>query len=224
MDAVGVWGGLAVRRCGPEGAGTELLVNPQFNQLDPANSLKPLGWESTEGWEPFSGYYLTLPWDRPSVVGNGPVDWLVAFGHSPSSVVFQNVELLPGVGASAASFTLQYSVSDHIGQPNEYWVEAQFLNGTTVVATLRSPGQRTQAAPAQLTTYTLELRRDASASFDQITAMRVSLFGRVTPGGWGDTMVRGSTLSASVSPRESRFQSPGCLRPTRSMTARHRRL
>ncbi len=193
---------------GLRGAGVELLVNPQFDQLDPTDPLKPLGWESTDGWVPFSGDHLILPWDSPSVVGNGPGDWLVAFGHSPASVVFQNVELLPGVGASAASFTLQYSVSDHMGQPNEYWVEAEFLNGTIVVATLRSPGEGTQAAPGQLTTHTLELRRDASASFDQITAMRVSLFGRVTSGGWGGTMVRGSTLSVSVSPRESRFRLP----------------
>ena len=66
-----------------------------------------------------------------------------------------------------------------------YWVLAEFMNDSgSVLATLRRPVSGTEEAPSAWQTCPLSLSRSAVAAFDQITQVRVSLFG-VTTGGWG---------------------------------------
>jgi uncharacterized lipoprotein YbaY len=174
--AVAVLGlGIALRA-----SGLELLVNPGFEIPDFVNPLKPLGWESTEGWVPNIGG----PGDdsSPSVHPAG----LLSFGNSLDVVVSQEVPLSfpPGLVESAASFKLEYRVARN-QRPGEYWVLAEFLNGPSVVATLRRPESGTEAAPETWTTYALELGRDTVPNFDQITAVKVSLFGKQSEHEWG---------------------------------------
>jgi VCBS repeat-containing protein len=162
----------------------ELLVNGQFAQLDSNAPLKPLAWESTQGWVAFTGDFQSPPYDSPAVVGNGARDKLLAFGWSPNVVVSQTVSLLPGMIEGLGSFKLAYRVVRN-QQPGVYWVLAEFMNDSgSVLATLRRPESGTEEAPMAWETYPLSLSRSAVAAFDQITQVRVSLFG-VTTGSWG---------------------------------------
>jgi len=159
-------------------AAVELLVNPQFALLDPVNPLKPLAWDSTEGWVVFSGSGGNDA--PPSVHPAG----LLAFGRSSSVVVSQTVPVFPMTSSGVASFTLEYDVAKN-QQEGIYWVQAEFLSASgAVVTTLRRPSSGTEAAPSALTTNQLVLNRDSLANFDQITQVRVSLFGQQSPYVW----------------------------------------
>jgi hypothetical protein len=159
-------------------ATVELLVNPQFALLDPVNPLKPLAWDSTEGWVVFSGSGGNDV--SPSVHPAG----LLAFGRSSSVVVSQTVPVFPMTSSGVASFTLEYDVAKN-QREGIYWVQAEFLNASgAVVTTLRRPSSGTEAAPSALTTNQLVLNRDSLANFDQITQVRVSLFGQQSPYVW----------------------------------------
>jgi mRNA-degrading endonuclease HigB of HigAB toxin-antitoxin module len=162
----------------------ELLVNGQFALLDSNDPLKPLAWESTQGWVAFTGDYQSPPYDSPAVVGNGARDKLLAFGLSPNVVVSQTVSLLPGMIEGLGLFKLAYRVVRN-QQPGVYWVLVEFMNDSgSLLATLRSPVSGSEEAPLAWETYPLSLSRSAVAAFDQITQVRVSLFG-VTTGSWG---------------------------------------
>ena len=160
-------------------AAVELLVNPQFALLDPVNPLKPLAWDSTEGWVVFSGSGGNDA--PPSVHPAG----LLAFGRSSSVVVSQTVPVFPMTSSGVASFTLEYDVAKN-QREGIYWVQAEFLSASgAVVTTLRRPSSGTEAAPSAWTTNQLVLNRDSLANFDQITQVRVSLFGQQSPYVWG---------------------------------------
>ena len=155
----------------------ELLVNGQFSLLDPNSSLKPLAWESTQGWVAFTGGNGND--EFPSVHPAG----LLAFGWSADVVVSQTLTLPQGMISGLSSFELRYRLAKN-QQSGVYWVQAEFLSGPTVVATLRKPVSGTEAAPSDWTTYSLELRRDTVPDFDQISQVRVSLFGQQFPYVW----------------------------------------
>ncbi|MCX6860643.1 MAG: YDG domain-containing protein, partial [Verrucomicrobia bacterium] len=159
-------------------ATVELLVNPQFVLLDPLNSRKPLAWDSTEEWVEFSGSGGNDA--LPSVHPAG----FLAFGRSSSVVVSQTVPVFPMTSSGVASFTLEYDVAKN-QREGIYWVRAEFLNASgAVVTTLRRPSSGTEAAPSAWTTNQLVLNRDSLANFDQITQVRVSLFGQQSPYVW----------------------------------------
>jgi hypothetical protein len=164
-------------------AAVELLVNPQFALLDPVNPLKPLAWDSTEGWVVFSGSGGNDA--PPAVVANGLTDRFLTFGRSSSVVVSQTVPVFPMTSSGVDSFSLAYEVVKN-QQEGIYWVQAEFLDASgTVLATLRRPSSGTEAAPSALTANQLVLNRDSLANFDQITQVRVSLFGQQSPYVWG---------------------------------------
>ncbi|MCE2827062.1 MAG: YDG domain-containing protein [Verrucomicrobium sp.] len=159
-------------------AAVELLVNPQFALLDPVNPLKPLAWDSTEGWVVFSGSGGNDA--PPSVHPAG----LLAFGRSSSVVVSQTVPVFPMTSSGVASFMLEYDVAKN-QREGVYWVQAEFLSASgTVLATLRRPSSGTEAAPSAWATNQLVLNRESLANFDQITQVRVSLFGQQSPYVW----------------------------------------
>ena len=163
-------------------AAVELLVNPQFALLDPVNPLKPLAWDSTEGWVVFSGSGGNDA--PPAVVANGLTDRFLTFGRSSSVVVSQTVPVFPMTSSGVDSFYLAYEVVKN-QQEGIYWVQAEFLDASgTVLATLRRPSSGTEAAPSALTANQLVLNRDSLANFDQITQVRVSLFGQQSPYVW----------------------------------------
>ena len=163
-------------------AKVELLVNPHFALLDPANPLKSLAWDSTVGWVVFSGTGGNdVP---PAVVANGSTDRFLAFGRSPSVVVSQTVPVFPVSSSAVDSFILEYDVTRN-QQNGIYSVRAEFLSASgTVLATLRRPTSGTEAAPSAWTTNQLALNRGSLANFDQITQARVSVFGQQSPYLW----------------------------------------
>ncbi|MEY4692527.1 MAG: hypothetical protein RIT19_2852, partial [Verrucomicrobiota bacterium] len=156
----------------------ELLVNPHFALLDPVDSLKPLGWNSTEGWVTFTGSGGN---DVPPAVHPAG---LLAFGRSSTVVVSQTAPVFPVSSSAVASYTLGYEVAQN-QQAGIYWVQAEFLSASgTVLATLRRPSSGTEAAPSDWTTNQLVLNRDSLANFDEITQVRVSVFGQQSPYVW----------------------------------------
>jgi hypothetical protein len=151
--------GAAVLAVGPGPA--ELLINPGFEIPDFVDPLKPMGWDSTQGFVPFSGGFGND--GPPSVHFAG----LLAFGYSDDVVVSQTVPLFPLASADVASFTLEYEVARN-QQAGIYWAQAEFLSASgTVLATLRRPSSGTEAAPSDWTTNQLVLNRDSLANFDQ---------------------------------------------------------
>jgi hypothetical protein len=116
--------------------------------------------------------------------------------------------------SNVRSFELEYRVTKN-QQVGIYSVQAEFLNNSgTVLATLRRPSLATETAPGAWTTYLLLLSRDSSANFDQIAQVRVSIFGQQSPNVW----------AGHYGPFFDYVSLGAVLRPTRSMTARHRRL
>jgi hypothetical protein len=163
-------------------AAVELLVNPQFALLDPVNPLKPLAWDSTEGWVVFSGSGGNDA--PPAVVANGSTDRFLTFGRSSSVVVSQTVPVFPMTSSGVDFFSLAYEVVKN-QREGIYWVQAEFLSASgTVLETLRRPSSGTEAAPSALTANQLVLNRNSLANFDQITQVRVSLFGQQSPYVW----------------------------------------
>jgi VCBS repeat-containing protein len=154
---------------------SELLENPSFNGM--INATDPLGWSSSEGFASFVGCCSGDDF-RPSVAGGN-----LYFGYSGSVTVFQEVSVLESV-SQIKDFTLSFGVQKN--QMNgEFWVLAEFLDGTGgVLTTLRYPSAGVAVAPVTRTLQALSLRRTVFSGFDSIQKVRVSVFGQQNPRYW----------------------------------------